>query len=309
MDLTSDELLLVALDSAELAGGPVPSGLEARLLDAARAARPPRGADWLAPGATTSAFAAFSRTASDLGDLLASLSPEEWDARTALDGGDVRARDLVRHLVGVERYVLGQLGRLDALAAPRREDHWPVTMSASAELAGEPPELAFRRWWHDVQLLMVACAELGPGHPVSYHHLAGSLRGLLLVRTFELWVHGDDIRQAVGRPLDLLDEERLTLMSGELMNVLPLGMGLSGCARPGRSARVELTGTGGGTFTIPLAPDEPAGPPDVRIRVGTIEFCRFASNRLRRDELALDVEGDASLIEPILVGATAFAAD
>jgi uncharacterized protein (TIGR03083 family) len=309
MDLTTEELLHIALDSAELAGGRAPSGLATRVLDAASAARRPHGADWATPGAPTTALDAFTRTASDLGDLLASLSPPEWEARTALDGGHVQVRDLVRHLAGVERYVLGQLGRLAALPAPRREDHWPVTMSASADLAGEPPELALRRWWHDVQLVMAAGAELGPEHPVSYHHLAGSLGGLLLVRTFELWVHGDDVRGALGRPLDLLDEDRLTLMSGQLMQVLPLGMALSGCPQPGRSAHVELTGTGGGVFTIPLAPDEPTGPPDVRIRVGTIEFCRFASNRLTRDELQLEIEGDGSLIEPMLVGATAFAAD
>jgi uncharacterized protein (TIGR03083 family) len=308
-DLNPDELLQVSFDSAELAGDPVPALLPARLFDRAVGARPAQDPRWGPDdGAPTTAIAAFARTASDLGDLLASLSPAEWEAPTDLDGSP-RVRDLARHLVGVERYVLGQLGRLDVLDAPRREDHWPVTMAASAELADEPPALAARRWWHDVLLVMAACAELGPEHPVSYHHLAGSLRGLLLVRTFELWVHGDDVRKAIGRPLDLLDENRLTLMSGQLMQVLPLGMGLSGCPRPGRSALVELTGTGGATFTIPLAPGEEAGEPDVRIRVGTIEFCRFASNRLDREALELEIDGDASLLEPMLVGATAFAAD
>ena len=74
----------------------------------------------------------------------------------------------------------------------------------------------------EVLELLTACAELGPDEPVRFHHLPGT-RGLMVLRTFELWTHGDDIRQAVGRPLDLLDEGRLSMMVSELMSALPSG--------------------------------------------------------------------------------------
>ena len=72
---------------------------------------------------------------------------------------------------------------------------------------------------------------------MSYHHLVGTTHGLLVVRTFELWTHGEDLRRATHRPLDELDEGRLSLMVGELMRVLPLGLALNSREQPGRTAR------------------------------------------------------------------------
>ena len=68
--------------------------------------------------------------------------------------------------------------------------------------------------------------------------------------------HGDDIRQAVGQPFSLLDEARLSLMVSELMGALPIGVMLKGDALPGKTARFNVTGSGGGTFDVPLAFDE-----------------------------------------------------
>jgi hypothetical protein len=132
---------------------------------------------------------------------------------------------------------------------------------------------------------------------------------MLVVRTFELWTHDDDIRRAVNRPPNLLDDARLALMSSDLMNVLNLGMALSGTTQPGRSARINITGSGGATYDVALAPGETAGLPDITITTSALDLCRLAANRLTADLLDIDVEGDRSLLEPILVGATAFAAD
>jgi uncharacterized protein (TIGR03083 family) len=217
--------------------------------------------------------------------------------------------DLVVHLVGVERYVLGQLGRRPALDAPRRQDHWPITTRAGAEVSDEPSGLVARTWWEEVLAVITAAGELGPDHQLSYHHLAGPLRSLLVVRTFELWTHGDDIRRATQRPLDQLDESRLSVMVNELVRVLPLGLALHDCALPGRTARLDLSGPGGGRFDVPLAPGDPVGIPDITLAVEVIDFCQLASNRMTQDRLDVVVDGDQSLLGPILTGATAFAAD
>jgi uncharacterized protein (TIGR03083 family) len=218
-------------------------------------------------------------------------------------------RDLVEHLVGMERYLLGQLGRRPRLVADRREDHWPATRLAVADLVDEPNGVVTFRWWFEVMDLIGACGELGPDHPISYHHLAGNLHGLLVSRIFELWTHGDDIRQAIGQPLNLLDDARLTLMVSELMEALPIGVMLSGNALPGRSARFDITGSGGRTYDVALAFGEMPGAPDVIITADALELCRFAANRLGESELAPVVEGDGSLLDPVLVAVTAFAAD
>jgi len=153
------------------------------------------------------------------------------------------------------------------------------------------------------------CSELDPQHEVAYHHLGGTVRGMLVVRTFELWTHDDDIRRAVNRPAHPLDGERLRLMSSELMSVLNLGMLLSDTTQPGRSARFNLMGTGGGSYDVPLAPGEIAGAADITITTTALDICRLASNRLPADLIDLAVDGDRSLLEPILVGAGAFACD
>jgi hypothetical protein len=205
--------------------------------------------------------------------------------------------------------VLGQLGRGRVLQAPRREDHLTVSRQATSDLDGAPTATVHRTWWLEVLDVVAACAQLGPDSPVEYHHLAGTINGLLVVRTFELWTHDDDIRRATGHPANSLDDARLSLMVGELMRVLPFGLALSGCAQAGRTARIVLTGPGGGSFDVALSPgDDPAGP-DVEIRAAAIDLCRLAANRLPRDELEVRIKGEAHLAECVLVGATAFAAD
>jgi uncharacterized protein (TIGR03083 family) len=289
--------------------------LEPRVLERVRSSRTSaRHPGWdTGTEGPTDPLRAFIKTASELGLLLDSLAPGDWARASRIDGA--RVRDVVDHMVGVERYVLGCLGRRPRLDAPRREDHWPVSKEAAADVVAEPDVQARRLWWSDVLDLVAACGELGPDHEISYHHLAGTVRGMLVVRTFELWTHGDDIRQAVGRPLDLLDDDRLGLMVNELMRVLPFGLALSGCPQPGRRARLQLSGPGGGTFDVPLDPEMPwdpsdlLGDPDITVTGHVIDLCRLAANRLDREQLHVVVEGDDRLLEPILVGAAAFAAD
>lgn len=307
MDLTTRDLLELGLDTVE--SDDVPTGLRARVMEAASGRmRPPLHPDWAASGGDGVApHRAFIRTAAELATMLDSLSPADWSAPTTVGGTTVR--ELVAHLVGVERYVLGQLGRGPSFTAPRREDHFPMSQAAAADLAGASGPETAQAWWHEVTRLVAVCAELDPQHEVAYHHLAGSVRGMVVVRTFELWTHDDDIRLALHRPPNVLDGDRLALMSGDLMNVLHFGMALSGTTQPGRTARLNLMGPGGGTYEIALAPGETPGIPDITITTSALDLCRLASNRLSADELDLAVDGDRSLLEPILVGATAFGCD
>jgi uncharacterized protein (TIGR03083 family) len=309
MDLNTRELLELGLDTVEVSAADVPSRLRGQVMAAATSrVRPAMHPDWAnAGGSHISPHTAFIKTAAELATMLETLTPQEWSAPTAVEGASVR--ELVAHLVGVERYVLGQLGRGPTFAAPRREDHFPVSQDAAADLARATGVETAEAWWHEVTRLIAVCAELDPQHEVAYHHLAGSARGMLVVRTFELWTHDDDIRRAINRPPNVLDGQRLALMSSDLMNVLNLGMALSGTTQPGRCARFNLMGPGGGSYDIALAPGEVAGLPDITITTSALELCRLASNRLSAELIDLAVDGDRSLLEPILVGATAFAAD
>lgn len=313
MDLSRESLVELALDSAAAGADGPPAGLWQRVTDVTTKAPPGTGAPTRHPGwarpevAGIAPLDAFADTAAEFGQLLDSLDAGDWERRTRVEGA--RVRQLAEHLVGMERYLLGQLGRRDALVADRREDHWAVTRAASADLSGETDEAVARAWWHSLLEVIGACGELGPDQPVRYHHLAGTVRTLCVSRTFELWAHGDDVRQAVGRPLDLLDEPRLSLMVRDLMDALPVGTLLTEQPRPGCTARFELGGPGGGTFDVALAFGEAPGDPDIVVRTDTIGLCRLAANRLRPDELGASIEGDRSLLAPVLAAAGAFAAD
>jgi len=131
---------------------------------------------------------------------------------------------------------------------------------------------------------------------------------MLVVRTFEIWTHTDDIRRAIGRPVDAPDAPSLTLMSNLAVNALPLGLALSGRSVAQRTARIVLTGPGGGTWDQALAVGEVAGAPDVTLVLDVVDYCRLASRRIAPDEVAVDIEGDAALGRHVLVGAGVFSA-
>jgi hypothetical protein len=158
--------------------------------------------------------------------------------------------------------------------------------------------------------LIGACGAIGPDRELAHHSLAGSVRSMLVIRTFEVWTHDGDVRGALGLACNPLDDLRLALMSTALVESLAIGMMLAGTSQPGRTARIELTGTGGGrAFEVPLSFGEAAGDVDLTIEADAFELCRLASKRLAADEIELVVEGDRSLLEPVLVGAAAFAMD
>jgi hypothetical protein len=130
---------------------------------------------------------------------------------------------------------------------------------------------------------------------------------------FELWTHADDIRGATGRPLRAPDPHRLALMTALAVRSLPLGLLIAGYDRAGRTARVVLTGEGGGTWVQPLGlgedvSDEVAVATDVVLVTDAVEFCRLFSQRRVPEELDVDITGDEALAADILVGAQVFAA-
>jgi uncharacterized protein (TIGR03083 family) len=304
MDLNLTDLLQVAFDATQDEPGDLPAELGERVITQSLDARQPRHPGW-GRRAGLNSLDAFAQTAAELSALLDTITPEEINQLTRVDGATVA--DVIEHLVGVERYVLGQLARGPALDAPRREDHWPIAKHA-ANTSQSDGRTAASVWWQEALQVMAACGQVGPDHPVDYHHLSGTVAGLLVVRTFEIWTHGDDINVGLGRPLHTLDDARLRLMVRQLMDVLPFGLALSGSRQPGRTARFVLYHPDA-TVDVPLAPGETPGDPDITIAVDVLQLCRLAANRLPREELNAVIDGDARLLEPIMAGATAFAAD
>ena len=279
-----------------------PSQLRAEVLAQASQRRAPgRPVDAAEPVAPV---VAFERTVEDLKRLLDSLTDAEWSAAAHADHG--RVRDLVAHLVGVERLVLRWLDPADDV--PELPDHIAATRTVINELADADPRDVARQWYAAARAVAAAAAEDG-GREVTFHDLTMTAEQLMVTRTSELWAHAIDISDAAGRPMPTLDPERMALLCVSLMAAVPLALAYRGTAVPDRSARFVLTGPAGGIFTVPLAPQLQVAEPEVTIVVEAVRFCRVAVNRLRPDQLDAVIDGDRELADLVLAGVGGLAKD
>jgi uncharacterized protein (TIGR03083 family) len=274
------------------------SGTLARALSARRPGRPVDAARPCEPAV------AFDRTVADLSDLLGSLSADEWNAPAHADHG--RVRDVTAHLAGVEELVARWLASGDLV--PELPDHVAATRDVVAGFSGTDPREVTRRW-HD-GARAVAAAAVGDGsRMVVFHDLIITVDQLLMTRTGELWGHAIDICRATGRPLPRLDSERMATLCAELMGAVPLALAYRGTLAPGCAARFVLTGPAGGTFTVPLALEDPPADPQVTIVADAVDLCQVAVRRLRPDQLDAAIDGDRELADFVLGSIDALAKD
>ena len=128
--------------------------------------------------------------------------------------------------------------------------------------------------------------------PFHFHFLDTSLSTVLITRVFEIWTHDEDIRRATGRAASAPDPARLRRMSRIAVPSIPFGLAMAGAPAPGRTARIVLTGQGGGTWDQALGWGETAGIPDATVVLDVVDYCRLAARRLEPSEIAVSVEGD-----------------
>jgi uncharacterized protein (TIGR03083 family) len=295
----------VAAALAEAVAEDAPADLRATVLAAARAKRP-IGRPLVDPGKLTP-VEAFLRTVGGLHAVLADLTDAEWLLPTALVYG--RVRDVVAHLTGVEEGLLGVLGHGETPDPVTWSDHQSATAVWVTSLAHLDTTLLLQRWVRSARRLAEVAATLATDRVVAVNDVPAGVSGMFVLRTFEVWTHHEDICRATGRPLPTLDPPRLRVMSGELIDALPVALAMQGNARPNRTMRLVLTGGGGGTFDRPMAFDTAPGSPDTVIVTNVVDFCRVAARRIAPEQLTATIEGDRELADLVLAAAGAFARD
>ncbi|HEU0041330.1 MAG TPA: maleylpyruvate isomerase family mycothiol-dependent enzyme [Jiangellaceae bacterium] len=248
---------------------------------------------------------AFERTVEDLHELLGSLTDAEWSATAHPEHG--RVRDLVAHLVGVERLVARWLDPTDDV--PPFLDHVAATRPVVAELAGaEPGQLVTQ--WHAAARAVAASAAAGDrSRPITFHDLTVSIDALLMMHTAELWAHGMDIAAGTGRPLMKLDPERMAALAGSVMAAVPDALAYRRSPIQGRTVRFVLTGQAGGVYSVPLSPEASVDEPDALIVTDVVDLCLLAVRRLRPQVLVATIEGDEDLARLVVANLDAFARD
>jgi uncharacterized protein (TIGR03083 family) len=263
-----------------------------------------------------SGLESFRRLTARLSRLLADLpAPAAW-ATPAIRDLDVQG--LVGHLIGVEQAFAGSLLGDDAAA---RADHVASTQPSAVRQQGRSPQETFDEWALATERTIGLLEEADPDRPIHFHGIQLGLDTFLVVRSFEIWTHDEDIRRALGRAEIDPDPEILTRMTGLATTMLPVGIALT---REGfrdgavhdtdTSARLVLTGPGGGSWDVPLQSRAvrraaPGARIDGHIVVDSAAFCRVVANRADGESSGAVVSQDAGVADLLLRGAAALALD
>ena len=266
----------------------------------------------------TGPVAGFIATIDQFRNLLKGLDPRDWvrpllsvgPGADTVDGWTIK--DLVSHLIAIESYFGAAIGLAPWVAPEGTEaDHRAMTMATIAEMHGHSYEVVFRTWNERVEALRARLEVLTVGElsqRTRLHSLHLPLHQILTIRTFEVWTHVEDVARTIGLPPPGLDEGRLPAMTAFAVGLVPFGLALNQLPHSGKTARIVLTGIGGGAFDQALAWGEHAGEPDVVLIADAVDFCRLAAKRLFPCELRHQGEGEVGLVADILVGCAVLAA-
>jgi uncharacterized protein (TIGR03083 family) len=264
---------------------------------------------------TISGLESFQRLTARLSRLLADLPSAAW-ATPAIRDLDVQS--LVGHLIGVEQAFAGSLLGDDAAA---RADHVASTQPSAVRQGGRSPQETFDEWALATERTIGLLEEADPDRPIHFHGIQLGLDAFLVVRSFEIWTHDEDIRRALGQAEIDPDPEILTRMTGLATAMLPVGIALTrDAARDGdvhdteTSARLVLTGPGGGSWDVPLQSRAvrraaPGARIDGHIVVDAAAFCRVVANRADLERSGATVSQDSGVADLLFRGAAALALD
>lgn len=284
-----------------------PEDLRGRVLSVALANRPVGSV--LPEVADLSASEAYGRTIEVLGQLLDELTAAEWSAPT-IEGWSVKG--LVTHLVAIEEYFGRQLGLWTCdIDESLESEHLEMTRVFVASWSDRPAAEVLSRWRELTTAITTHLSSVDRSESrrsIRFHFLETSLSTVLITRVFEIWTHDEDIRRATGRPLVAPDPGRLRRMSRIAVPSVAFGMAIGGMDASGRTARIVLTGPGGGTWDQALGLGETAGRPEAIVVVDVVDYCRLAAQRIAPHEVHAAVEGDEQLARQILAGAGVFSA-
>lgn len=288
-------------------GGAVrpPAALRRRVLEAASTARVPGVS--IGTEAPVPAVEAYRRTMASFDAVLSQLTDAHWHTHALRD---LDVQGLLGHLIGVEHQLHAALGLAPEIVVGT--DHVTSTQPDALAQAGRPPADTLAEW----RALVGRTVEYGTGldsagneQLLTLHTFTIPFERMLVVRLFETWTHEEDVRRAVGLPLAAPDSARLRLMTDLAISALPAGLARIGRPQPGRTARMVLTGPGGGTWQASLDRGTEPGQTNVRIVADAVLFCRLVANRVAISDVAVDISGDRALGADLLAGAQALALD
>jgi uncharacterized protein (TIGR03083 family) len=238
-------------------------------------------------------------------DLARAIDDLPDDALDVVTPNGLTAHDLVVHMAAQESLLAQNLGAptIDDL---HEEEIVARTQALLPRFAGRDLDDAVALWRDSVEANR-AWAVANPDRTAIWRGLGLTRDDTLLVRSFEAWVHTDDLRRAAGLPGAAPEVRHLSLMSDLARRILPLALAVAGREREGRTARLVLTGDGGGDWLVPMGAESTDAPPDVTVTADVVDWCRLVGDRIAPDALRVEVDGDEVLGRELVAAAPALA--
>ncbi len=281
-----------------------PAGLRGSILASARSRSSERGGSGSPPAATHDSLDLYLGQTRALADVVDEVADDQLELDT---WNGLSVRDLVVHCAAQESLVAQLIGE-PTLPAVTEIDIERRTSEVLDEFEGRSIDDTMALWERSVET-MRAWARDPANRDASVSWLGGEIpmRDVLAIRSFESWIHADDIRRALGRPLASPPARHLSLMSDLSGRTTGFGLLMVGRSRPDKTARLVLTGDGGGDWLIAMGGREAGAVPDVTVTADVVDWCRLVGERLAPDELDCTVDGDADLADDLFAAASAFA--
>jgi uncharacterized protein (TIGR03083 family) len=215
-------------------------------------------------------------------------------------------RELVIHLAAMESAVASTIGRPTAPDVTET-DIERRTAQLVEWFRDRPLRDARALWRSSVDAVRQWAVAESSAADVPLFGLTFSRDSLLVTRAFETWTHADDIRRALGRPEEPPPAEVVARMADLSITTMPAALEIAGRAHPGKTARIVLTGDGGGDWLIPFGFAPVGETADVVLTADAIAWCRCVSERLAPEALPREVEGDPALADDLAAASSAFA--
>lgn len=260
--------------------------------------------------------AAYAQTIQAISDLGHSLRPGDAERETACPGWTVR--DQFAHIVSLEAWVQGEEAPdLDLSDRPDVKEGIGVIVErflasrrdrSLEELLEELDFLASSRVQHlQAESTSPEDAAAGPFGPTT-------LLGLTESRLFDLWVHEQDIREAIGRPGNL-DSPAAAHVVRLLFDALPRIVARTAKVPAGHAVILDLSGPvvgragarveerDGKPHGIPLFTGGTEQHPDVvstTLTLSTQAATRRAAGRVSTDDTHVTVTGDQEIARRVL---------
>jgi Mycothiol maleylpyruvate isomerase N-terminal domain len=288
----------VAALLAQAGSSAPPASVRGRLLDAAGAI--PSMAERLVPSTPSEVYETQAKA---FYDLCLSLTDDHWRLVAAPYGWSVH--ELVAHVFGGEVYTAQALGLLTDYELLDGSNHLATGTDIIAAHQLLAPIETSAACWKRVQATIERLPELtvdGDNTFVEYHGWPFPVNALLIARGFEFWTHADDIRRAIGTPVESPTPNDLRAMSSTSVQSLELVMAMAFPEAPTGTTRIVLTGAGGGTFDI-----GPGGERVTTAVLDVVDYCRMAARRLDVHSLSAGINGDQAVAGALWDAAQVFA--